>query len=44
VERVGASAPPSQEEGQADGLDNLGGSTNGDGLGGALLGEELAEV
>ncbi|KAK6864361.1 hypothetical protein PG995_000889 [Apiospora arundinis] len=44
VQTVGAGAPPRKEEGQANGLEGLGGGADGDSVDGALLREELSEV
>lgn len=43
VKGVGAGAPVGEEEGEADGFEELGEDVEADGLGGALLGHELSE-
>lgn len=43
VEWVGAGAPPGHEHGEADGLEDAGEGTDGDGVERALLGEDLGD-
>ena len=43
VEWVGAGAPPGQEQGEADGLEDAGKSSDCDGVERALLGGDLSD-
>ena len=43
VEGVGASSPPGQEQAEADGLENPGYGTHGNGIKRSLFGENLAD-
>ena len=43
VEWVGAGAPPGEEQGEADGLEDTGKSTDGYGVEWALLSEDLSD-
>lgn len=43
LEWVGPGAPPSQEHGEADSLENAGKSADGDGVKWALLGHDLCD-
>jgi hypothetical protein len=43
VEGVGAGSPVGEEHAETDGLEDAGKSTNGDGVHGALLGDDLGD-
>lgn len=43
LKRVGPGAPVGEEDGEADGLEELGKDVQADGLKGLLLGEDLSE-
>lgn len=43
LEGVGAGAPPGEEHGETDGLEDLGSQTDGDGVEGTSLSEDLGE-